>query len=111
MGTLMALGFTRSKVIRLFTLEGALYGILAALLAALYGIPLLTAFARKGWAIPQAMDSYGVAIGEKIFPAYSAGLILGTTLLVLITTTIVSFIPTRKIARLKPTEALRGRIS
>jgi ABC-type lipoprotein release transport system permease subunit len=111
MGTLMALGFTRLKVIQLFTLEGAFHGILAAIVAAVYGIPLLTAFAKHGWALPKAMDSYGYAMGEKLFPAYSARLISGTTLLVLIVTTIVSFFPTRKIAKLKPTDALRGRMS
>ncbi len=111
MGTLMALGFTRLKVIQLFTIEGAILGILAAIVAAIYGIPLLTMFAKHGWVLPQAMDSYGYAIGEKLFPAYSAGLIAGTTTLVLISTTIVSFLPTRKIAKLKPTDALRGRMS
>lgn len=111
MGTLMALGFTRSRLIRLFTLEGALHGVLAAVMAALYGIPLLTWYARKGWALPEAMDNYGFAIGEKLFPVYSAGLVIGTTLLVLVITTIVSFLPTRKIAKLKPTDALRGRLS
>ncbi len=111
MGTLMALGFTRGAVIRLFTLEGALHGILAAVLAAVYGIPFLAWFARVGWAMPKSMDSYGLAIGEKLFPVYSIGLVLGTTLLVLVITTIVSFLPTRKIARLKPTDALRGRMT
>jgi len=111
MGTLMALGFTRGRVIRLFTLEGALHGVLAAVVAALYGIPFLTWFARTGWTLPEGMDSYGFAIGEKLFPVYSVGLVIATTLLVLVITTIVSFLPTRKIARLKPTEALRGRIS
>ena len=111
MGTLMALGFTRGRVIRLFTLEGALHGVLAALVAALYGVPLLTWFARAGWAMPAGMDSYGLAIGDKIFPMYSAGLVAATTLLVLVITTIVSYLPTRKIAKLKPTDALRGRMS
>ncbi|MEW5901614.1 MAG: FtsX-like permease family protein, partial [Acidobacteriota bacterium] len=41
MGTLMALGMTRAKVIQLLTLEGALHSVLAAGVAALYGIPLL----------------------------------------------------------------------
>jgi ABC-type lipoprotein release transport system permease subunit len=111
MGMLMALGFTRGRVIRLFTLEGALHGALAAVVAALYGIPFLMWYVRQGWALPQGMDSYGFAIGEKIFPVYSAGLVAGTTLLVLVITTIVSFLPTRKIAKLKPTDALRGRMS
>jgi len=111
MGTLMALGMTRTAIIKLFTTEGALHGILAALIASIYGIPLLTYIARIGWKLPEATDTIGYALGEKLFPVYSTGLVVGTTLLVLLATTIVSFLPTRKIARLKPTDALRGKMS
>jgi len=111
MGTLMALGMTRTNIIGLFTLEGALHSVLAACVAAVYGVPLLGYFATAGWALPKATDSVGFALGEKLFPTYSAGLVAGTTLLVLVVTTIVSFLPTRKIAHLKPTDALRGRMS
>jgi len=110
-GTLMALGFTRGKVIGLFTLEGMFNSVLAALVAAVYGIPLLTWIAKTGWAMPGDMDSYGFAIGERLFPTYSVGLVAGTTVLVLLVTTVVSFLPTRRIAKLKPTDALRGRMS
>jgi ABC-type antimicrobial peptide transport system permease subunit len=111
MGTLMALGMTRTAIIKLFTLEGALHGILAAIIAAIYGIPLLSYIARVGWKLPEATDTIGFAFGEKLFPIYSTGLVVGTTLLVLLVTTIVSFLPTRKIAKLKPTDALRGKMS
>lgn len=108
-GTLMALGFSRGRVIQLFTLEGAMNAVLAALVGALYGIPLLGYLAAKGWALPGTAEQFGLAIGEKLFPTYSAGLVIGTTLLVLIVTTIVSLLPTRKIAKMKPTDALRGK--
>ncbi len=111
MGTLMALGFTRGKIIRLFTLEGALHGVLAVLVGAAYGIPLLYVSAVKGFGLPPNMESFGFSIGERIFPVYSAGLVVGVTLLVLTVTAIVSFLPTRKIAKLKPTDALRGRMT
>jgi len=111
MGTMMALGFTRAKIIGLFTLEGLLNGVLAALVAAAYGIPLLSWIARTGWALPGDTDSYGFAIGERLFPSYSVGLVAGTTLLVLLATAVVSFLPTRRIARLRPTDALRGRMT
>jgi putative ABC transport system permease protein len=110
-GTLMALGMPRGKVIELFTVEGALHAILAALVGAIYGIPLLAYFVAKGWPVPSSTaDSFGFALSEKLFPTYSAGLVVGTTILVLIITTIVSFLPTRKIAKLKPTDALRGKL-
>lgn len=110
MGTMMALGFTRSKVIQLFTLEGAMHSVLAALVAAIYGIPFLVWFSKTGWALPEGTDDFGFGLGEKLFPAYSVGLVLGTVVLVLMVTTIVSFLPTRKIAKLKPTDALRGKM-
>lgn len=110
-GTLMSLGLTRLKIIQLFTLEGALNGVFAAILGTIYGYPLLYNLAKKGWAMPEIADTYGFAIGNRLFPAYSAGLVLGTTLIVFIVTTVVSYLPTRKIAKLKPTDALRGKLT
>jgi len=110
-GTLIALGMTRGAVIRLFTIEGAMHGILAAIVAAAYGIPLLSLQAIQGFAMPQAVDSFGLAIADKIFPVYSAGLVTGTTLTVLVAVTLVSFIPARQIARLHPTDAIKGKLS
>jgi len=111
-GTMMALGFSRGKVIRLFTLEGALNGVLAALVGAVYGIPLLAYTATHGLGLPaDQIDSFGIAISEKLYPTYSGALVVGTTILVFAITTIVSFMPTRKIAKLKPTDALRGKLT
>jgi ABC-type lipoprotein release transport system permease subunit len=110
-GTLMALGLTRGKIIQLFTLEGTLHAVLAAVLGALYGTPLMVWMATTGWAMPASVDDWGFAIGERIVSKYSLGLVAGTALLVLGVTTIVSYLPTRRIAKLKPTEALRGKTS
>jgi ABC-type lipoprotein release transport system permease subunit len=109
-GTLMALGLTRGRVIRLFTLEGALQAGLGALIGAAYGIPLLSLFAEKGWTLLETTDSYGFALGEKLYPVFTLGIVLGTTVLVFVAATIVSYLPTRQISRLEPTEALRGRM-
>jgi ABC-type lipoprotein release transport system permease subunit len=110
-GTQIALGMTRGQVIRLFTLEGAMHSILAAGVAAIYGIPLLSLQAKYGIAMPENTDDYGMAIAETIFPVYSIGLIITTTIVIFITATIVSFIPARKISRMKPTDAIRGKIN
>lgn len=109
-GTLVALGLTRTQVVLLFTIEGALNAILAGVLAFIYGYPILSRFARTGWTMPKAMDSYGYALAEKLIPVFSAGLIVGTAILIMVITTVVSFLPARKLSRLKPTDALRGRI-
>lgn len=109
-GTHIALGMTQGQVITLFTVEGAMHSILAAILAAIYGFPLLAYQASVGWTMPGGTDDYGLTIAETIYPAYSAGLVLGTTLVVLIATTIVSYLPTRRISKMKPTDAIKGKI-
>lgn len=110
-GTMMALGMTRGRLVGLFTLEGALQSILAILLGALYGVPLLALFKAHGWKFPaEQMDEWGIAIGNVLYPAYGTALVLGTAVLVFLATTVVSYLPTRKISKLKPTEALKGKL-
>jgi len=112
MGTLMALGMPRGKVIGLFTLEGALHGLLALVVGALYGVPLLWLTAVKGMTFPQeTIDSMNLALPSTLYPSYGVPLVVGTTLLVFMTVTIVSFLPTRRISKLKPTDALRGKMA
>jgi ABC-type lipoprotein release transport system permease subunit len=109
-GTYVALGMTRGQVVKLFTIEGAMHSVLAAIVGAVYGIPLLTMQAIKGISIPINSSDFGIAMAERLYPVYSLGLITGTILIVLMVTTVVSYWPSRKIAKLNPTEALRGRI-
>lgn len=109
-GTLMALGLTRGAVIRMFTLEGAFNAVLAAIIGAAYGIPLLGFLMAQGIPMPSVTEQMGFSIGDRMYPRYSAVLVIGTTALVFVVTTVVSYLPTRRIAKLQPTEALRGRL-
>ncbi len=109
-GTYMAMGMTRGQVVRLFTVEGAMHSILAVILGAIPGIPILYYLAKTGYAMPEGSDSMGLPIAERIYPAYSFGLILSVMLIVIITTTIVSFLPSRKISKMNPTEAIKGKL-
>ena len=109
-GTYIALGMTRLQVIRLFTVEGSANSILALMLGSLYGIPLMLLLNKYGIPMPKSADQAGVAIAEKIIPFYSLEMIISTVLLVVISATIVSFFPTRRISKMKPTDAIKGKI-
>ena len=109
-GTYIALGYTRREVVGLFTVEGAMHSVLAAVVAALYGFPFLWWQARHGWTMPIDASEFGMAMAQTLYPVYSAGLVIATVLIVVLVTTIVSYLPSRKIAKMNPTEALRGRI-
>ncbi len=109
-GTDIALGMTRGQVIRLFTVEGAMHGVLAAIMGAVYGIPFLYYQLVKGFPLPENTDEFGLAVASEIYPYYSLGLIISTIIIIFVSVTIVSYIPTRKITKMNPTEAIRGKI-
>ncbi len=109
-GTYVALGYTRREVVGLFTVEGGMHAVLAALVGAVYGIPLLAWFAKNGISLGMSSADFGFAMADTMYPVYSASLVIGTTVLVLLATTIVSYWPSRKIAKMNPTEALRGKL-
>jgi ABC-type antimicrobial peptide transport system permease subunit len=109
-GTYIALGMTRLQVVGIFTVEGGAHSILATLLGAVYGIPLFMLLGKVGISM-KAAQTTDLPVAEKIFPYYSMNLIIITIIIVVITATIVSYLPARKIARLNPTDALKGKIS
>ena len=109
-GTYIAMGMTRKQVVGIFTVEGAMHSILAVLLGAVWGIPLLFWVSRTGIGMPLSADEFGLAMAERIYPAYGLGLIIATLLLIVVTTTIVSYLPSRRISKMNPTEAIRGKI-
>ncbi|NOZ47434.1 MAG: ABC transporter permease [Chlorobi bacterium] len=109
-GTYIALGMTRSQVVGLFTVEGSFHAILAAIVGAVYGIPLLMLQAINGYPIPEGADNMGIAVGKAIYPVYGLGLVISTIIIVFLITTIVSYLPARKISKMNPTDAIKGKI-
>lgn len=109
-GTYVALGYTRREVVGLFTVEGTMHAILAAILAAAYGIPFLAWQAKVGWTMPVDSSQFGMAMAQTLYPVYSFGLVISTVLLLTLTTAVVSYMPSRKIAKMNPTEALKGKL-
>ena len=107
-GTYIALGLTRSQVVGIFTVEGGAHSILAALLGAAYGIPFFMWLDTVG--ITFGGPDMGITVAETIYPYYSVGLIFTTLILVVLSATIVSYLPSRKISKMKPTDALKGKL-
>ncbi len=109
-GTYVALGMTRQQVVGLFTVEGGMYSLFALVVGAMYGIPLFIYFASSGIGIPQASQGMGVAVAERIFPVYGLMLVAGTMGIVVLSATIVSYLPARKISTMDPVSALKGKL-
>ncbi len=112
-GTLMALGMPRGQVVRLFTLEGGLNAFLAVIMTVIIFGPVLWYFGAYGinLGIDYSGGEMGLIIAKRLIPVYSIGLLITTTFIVSIIVLIVSYIPSRRIAKMKPTDALRGKVT
>ncbi len=110
-GTFSALGMTRRKIIAMFTLEGMMYSVLATALAGILGMPLYVYFGLKGWDMSEMYTDFEIiGIKEPILFVYTPLMVIGTILFVWALTALVSWLPTLQIARMKPTDALRGSV-
>jgi len=110
-GTLMALGMTRIKVVSLFTIEGLLNAVLASMMAILFFGPILWYFGNYGIPLPLDYSDMGLIIAKRLIPVYSIGLIIISSALIFTIVLIVSYLPSRKISKMNPTDALRGKVT
>ncbi|MBD3415050.1 MAG: FtsX-like permease family protein, partial [Candidatus Aminicenantes bacterium] len=108
-GMLMALGMERKNVIKLFTLEGALQGVLSLIIGAIYATPFLIWSAKSGIQLPESAGDFGMAISTTLYPMYGWKIIIGSALLMLVSVTVVSYFPSRRISDIQPQKVLAGR--
>jgi len=110
-GTLMAVGMTRSRVVGLFTLEGGMNAFFALIMTLILGGPVFIYFALYGIPLPIDYAEMGLIVAKRLIPVYSMGLFVTTTLFISFVVLILSYLPSRRIAKMKPTDALRGKIN
>ena len=92
-GILRAVGATRPKMLRVFLLQGAVFGLLGSIVGSALGYALVWAF-----------NSFGPRFFEVPVPV---GLIVSAMLIATVTGLISASIPARRAARLDPVTAIR----
>ncbi len=110
-GTLMAVGMTRSRVVGLFTLEGGMNAFFSLIMVLVLGGPVFIYFALYGIPLPIDYNEMGLIMAKKLFPVYTMGLFISTTLFISFVVLVLSYMPSRRIAKMKPTDALRGKVT
>ncbi len=104
-GTMRALGMRRSRVVRLFLLEGLALGIASALGGALAGGAVVLYLAARG--IPMTASSLAwMAGGDVLFPALQPGSLLRAASSIVLLSTLAAIYPAVAASRLEPREAL-----
>jgi putative ABC transport system permease protein len=104
-GTMRALGMRRSRVVRLFVLEGMALGLVSAVVGALAGGGVVLALASSG--IPMKVSSLAwMAGGEVLYPVLAPASLLRSTASIVLLSTLAAVYPAFAASRLEPREAL-----
>ena len=83
--------------------------VLAAAATLVFFGPILWYFGVYGIHLPIDYTEMGMIMAKRLIPIYTIGLAVSTTVLVSLVVLVVSYIPSRRIARMQPTDALRGK--
>lgn len=109
-GTMVALGMTPRQVVWHFTLEGTLNSILAFIVGIIWGTPIIWYLSVEGIAINMNSYELGVTMADKLYATVTPELVIGTMIFIIAVTAFVSYLPARKISKMNPTEAIRGKV-
>ena len=107
-GTLMALGMEPQWIVRIFTLEGVIAALWALGLAVVLGVPFFIWFQGVGFDVTHLSEA-SFPVRETVYPDYQPREILVSVFIVMSLIIVSAWVPVKKITRLDPTLALRGR--
>ncbi len=109
-GTLRSLGMTEGGVLRLFLVEGALVGLMGALLGALLGGGLLWHWSRNPIDLSASFEAQGSAlpVSALLYTQFEAGMLVTAVVMGTVVAILASIYPARVAARMVPADAVRA---
>lgn len=108
MGVLAALGMKERQILTLFLLEGALIGVVGAVVGCLLGAAVVWGFAQVGFdlSFAQGMGEITALMGERLYPAITQQQLISRGVGVVVIAALASLYPAWQAARKEPADAL-----
>ena len=107
-GILMSMGMPRGRILNLFLAEGTMLGLAGSLAGTVIGIGLIAVLARKGFDMTSAMAGFSWPLDNVIYPSVTPGTILMGVAMGTAVSAVVSYLPSRRAARMAPVEAIKS---
>lgn len=107
-GILMSMGMPRGRILNLFLAEGTMLGLVGSLAGTVIGVGLIMVLARKGFDMTSAMAGFSWPLDNVIYPSVTPGTILMGIAMGTAVSAAVSYLPSRRAARMAPVEAIKS---
>lgn len=108
MGVLAALGMKGRQIMGLFLLEGALIGVVGAVVGCVLGSLLLGLVGQVGidLSFTSGMGEIGALMGDRLYPSVTLAGVIGRGVVVALMATLAALYPAWQASRKEPAEAL-----
>jgi putative ABC transport system permease protein len=107
-GTVSALGMTPGQVVTLFFLEAFAIAVIAAFAGVALGLAIIGPLTRTGFDMSGPLQGVGFEVSPVIYPKITLNSTLFVFLYSVAVSSLASFLPSRRAARIEPVEALRS---
>jgi putative ABC transport system permease protein len=107
-GTVAAMGMTPGEIVRLFFLEALFIAVMAAAAGSLAGIAITIPLTRTGVDLSGPMQGMSFEVSSVLHPQLNLRSTLFVFLFSVAISSLASFIPSRRAARIEPVDALRA---
>jgi len=107
-GTLSALGMRRGELVRLFFTEGTYLGLAGSFLGVMIGSLIVFPLQQSGIDLGASIDIVDMGMSSLLYPKLNMRSTAGTFLFSAAVAMAASYFPSRRAAKLKPVDALRG---
>jgi ABC-type lipoprotein release transport system permease subunit len=110
MGVLAALGMKGRQIMGLFLLEGALIGVVGAVIGCIIAVVILLIMGQVGFGLSafsgSDMGEITALMGDRIYPSFTVPDVIGRGVVVALIAALASLYPAWQAARQEPAEAL-----
>lgn len=106
-GILKAMGFSKPRILALFTLEGTMLGAFGTILGVVLGVLISIPLSIYGIDFSSSMGSMNIPMDNVIKWLITVGGILNAIVVGILVSSIVSLIPSRHAANMNPAEAIK----
>jgi putative ABC transport system permease protein len=107
-GIMKAMGVSRGEILRIFTAEGLVLGIIGSIAGILFGLALTAVMSKTGLNLGDSIKGMNIPLSNVVYPVLTAAGVLKVFAVGVLASGIISLLPARRAARMDAVAAMKS---